>query len=298
MSLQKTRWCFTLNNPTNEEISALNLKASDFTYLVYGKETGDSGTPHLQGFVIFPRSVRLATAKRSISNRCHVEAARGTSKQASDYCKKDGDFEEFGTLPGEQQGKRTDWDRYRDWVESLGRLPTKREIIRYNPSLFARYSSRCLEIANAFLPPVGLTGDEQPRFGWQSRLVGRIESEPNRRSIDFVVDPAGNSGKSWICRYALSKWPDKVQVLRIGKRDDLAYSIDETKSIFLFDVPREQMQFLQYSVMESLKDQMIYSPKYESSFKILRHVPYVAVFSNEQPDMNKLTADRYHIINV
>lgn len=296
--MQVSRWCFTLNNYSDDEVAALVTKGPQFKYIVFGKEVGDSGTPHLQGFVIFNHSLRINSVKRLIGNRCHVEPAKGTSKQAADYCKKDGDFQEFGDIPVEQ-GKRKDWDAYKEFVIDLGRIPSKREVILYNPSLYARYSNKCFEIAEAFLDPPKLVGDtEQPRFGWQSRVCGRIGSVPSRRSIDFVVDPQGAAGKSWVCRYALSKYPEKVQVLRIGKRDDLAYSIDETKSIFLFDVPRDQMQFLQYSVLESLKDQMIFSPKYESKFKVLRHVPYVAVFSNEAPDLNKLTHDRFNLINV
>jgi len=101
-----------------------------------------------------------------------------------------------------------------------------------------------------------------------------------------------------MCRWALSKFPSKVQVLKIGKRDDLAYAIDETKRVFLFDVPREQMQYLQYSILEMLKDRMIFSPKYESGMKILPVSVQVIVFSNEQPNEEALTHDRYEIINV
>lgn len=74
--------------------------------------------------------------------------------------------------------------------------------------------------------------------------------------------------------------------------------IDIDKSIFLFDIPRGQMTYLQYSVLESMKDRMIFSPKYESSFKILRSTPHVIVFSNEAPDMNAMSTDRFKVINV
>ena len=32
--------------------------------------------------------------------------------------------------------------------------------------------------------------------------------------------------------------------------------------------------------------------------KVLRHVPYVAVFSNEHPDMEAMSTDRYNVIEV
>jgi len=142
-------------------------------------------------------------------------------------------------------------------------------------------------------------GVGEPRLGWQLTVGALIESDtPTARSIHFVVDPDGGKGKSWICRWALTKYPDKVQILRIGKRDDLAYAIDETKRCFIFDIPREQMTYLQYSVLESLKDQMIFSAKYESSLKVLRNPVQVIVFSNEKPDVTQLTQDRFHLIEI
>lgn len=293
---QAKRWCFTLNNPVEADKAKLNALGSSCDYLVYGNEVGESGTPHLQGFVILSRSYRFNTVKDLLGERVHLEVARGNNKQAADYCKKDGDFTEFGTLPG-QQGKRTDWDRYREYISDLGRLPSRRELASSFPSLYARYSKKCFEIAEAFLPSPSLTTSE-PRFGWQANLAAKLETDPDPRKINFVVDPAGNSGKSWFCQYALSRWFDQTQIFRIGKRDDLAYAVDVSKSIFLLDVPRNQMIYLQYSFLESLKDRMIFSPKYESSFKLLGSVPHVVVFSNEEPDMNELTDDRYNIINI
>lgn len=296
--VQVSRWCFTINNYSDEDINRLNDLGCN--YLVYGKEVGDSGTPHLQGFVIFRRSCLFTTAKRLLGQNAHVEVTNGTSQQASDYCKKDGDFVERGTLgQGANRGKRTDWDDYRDWVQGLGRLPSEREIIIFNPSLYARYTKKCWSIARAFLPSPDLVADSTPRFGWQTRVAGLVQTDsPSPRAIHFVVDEEGAKGKSFMCRWAISKFPDKVQVLRIGKRDDLSYAIDDTKTVFLFDVPRNQMTFLQYSVLESLKDRMIFSPKYESALKILMHNVQVIVFCNEKPDETQLTGDRFNIITI
>ena len=89
---------------------------------------------------------------------------------------------------------------------------------------------------------------------------------------------------------------DLTQRLSVGKRDDVAYALDVSKSIFLFDIPREQLQYLQYSVLESLKDQCVFSPKYESLSKVLPNPVHVVVFTNEEPDMTKMTEDRYEIV--
>lgn len=294
------RYCFTINNYVDAEVNALELLGAStrIQYLIYGKEVGENGTPHLQGFVIFRSAVRFTNAKRHIGTRAHVEVTRGTSQQAADYCKKENDFKEHGSLPNEP-GKRNDWERYKEYVMELGRVPTQRELILHNTSLYARYAKKCYEIANAYLASPDLVGEQgEPRFGWQTRCAGLVEGEPSARSIHFFVDPTGGNGKSWMCRWAISRFPDKVQILRIGKRDDLAYAVDETKQVFIFDVPRQQMTYLQYSVLESLKDQMIFSAKYESSLKVLRNKVQVIVMCNEPPDQSQLTGDRYNIINI
>ena len=83
-------WCFTLNN-YNEEDYALFLEPnSSLSYCCVGKEVGDSGTPHLQGFLSFSNARRLnGVTQAYFAGRGHWEISRSPSK-AADYCKKDG----------------------------------------------------------------------------------------------------------------------------------------------------------------------------------------------------------------
>lgn len=94
----------------------------------------------------------------------------------------------------------------------------------------------------------------------------------------------------------MTKHSDKTQVLSIGKRDDIAHVIDVSKSVFFFNVPRGGMEFFQYTILEQLKDRMVFSPKYNSKMKFLHKTPHVLVFCNEEPDLTKMSEDRYHIV--
>ncbi len=89
-------WCFTINNPDDFEKDGDNL--NDYDYCILGQEIGDDGTPHVQGYIAMKRKTTLRNMK-ILMPRAHLEMMRGSSKEASDYCKKDGNFIECGDLP-------------------------------------------------------------------------------------------------------------------------------------------------------------------------------------------------------
>ncbi len=82
------KWCFTLNNYTDEEYGAMvpcfRGLAKKF---IIGDEIGDLGTPHLQGYVEFSKKLRPLSLK--LSNRIHWEKARGNSDENYQYCSKE-----------------------------------------------------------------------------------------------------------------------------------------------------------------------------------------------------------------
>ena len=309
------RWCFTLNNYTPAEYQAILDSADNFDYLIVAREHGDSGTPHLQGYFILNTKLRLRNVKQ-LSNqafqRAHLEVSRGTPQEASDYCKKGdvdpenpdqrlpADYEEFGELPVSQQGKRNDFERFRDWILSLEQRPTDAEVFIEFPSLYGRYRQNLSNIMDLIAPAPRLVHGPVDLRPWQQRIHNIIDDEPvNNRQVIFVVDPEGNSGKSFLTRYWFTLFPERIQLLSIGRRDDLAHAIDITKSIFAFDIPRGGMEFMQYNVLEQLKNGVIFSPKYCSQTKILRETRvHVIVFCNEEPDRSKMTADRFIIYHI
>ena len=85
-------------------------------------EVGESGTPHLQGFVYF----KNARVMPKWNKRIHWERAKHIAK-AIEYChKEDKEPFEFGSKP--EHGKRTDLDALRSAVTEEG-LNSMRKII-------------------------------------------------------------------------------------------------------------------------------------------------------------------------
>lgn len=84
-----------------------NLLAIECRYIIVGRECGESGTPHLQGYIEFHNAKSFRTIKRLIPS-AHIEKAKGDSKANRDYCSKDGDFEERGerSLTRSEKGQK------------------------------------------------------------------------------------------------------------------------------------------------------------------------------------------------
>lgn len=95
-------WCFTINNynvDVLERIASLDqFIGSSIQYIIIGKETGESGTPHIQGYIQFSRRQRMQQVKKFIGQNAHLEVSRGTAREASRYCMKEHDYQEFGEL--------------------------------------------------------------------------------------------------------------------------------------------------------------------------------------------------------
>lgn len=170
-------WCFTLNNYEETDVDAFTCLGTELpspvVYLVFGRETGEQGTPHLQGFISFSKRKSLAFIKGLLCNRIHAEIAKGTPAQASTYCKKDGDFKEFGTVPG-GQGTRTDLQLV---AKKIREGTSFREVAEQHPDAVLRYGSGILRLRRLYRPERphppqiwifwGVTGTGKTRRVWE-----------------------------------------------------------------------------------------------------------------------------------
>lgn len=88
---------FTWNNYTTEHIE--HLKSQVFKYLMFGREKGQKGTPHLQGMILFENPRAFENVRKKVFlERAHVEVTHSMSALMK-YNKKEGDWEEYGIKP-------------------------------------------------------------------------------------------------------------------------------------------------------------------------------------------------------
>jgi hypothetical protein len=101
-------YCFTINNPSDDDDKQLGHLHSAVDYLVYGRETGKDGTPHYQGYVELSEPQRFSWLKKRLT-RAHLERKQGSRTQARDYCfKEDKTPTEVGHFREDKSGKRND----------------------------------------------------------------------------------------------------------------------------------------------------------------------------------------------
>ena len=96
-------WCFTLNNYNKGDEEHIQAYIKTLArYIIYGREIGADGTPHLQGYVYFHNQRQRKSVARMLP-RAHLSPANGSAQQNRVYCTKEGNFFEFGDIPMEKE---------------------------------------------------------------------------------------------------------------------------------------------------------------------------------------------------
>lgn len=165
-------WILTLNNPRhhfNEQLPGFpNLsdeglfkyffQKADLRYGIGQLERGEEGTEHFQTFIVCDRSRRFAWVRALLGPLVHIERVR--NRRASiDYCQKSetrisGPYE-FGTLPGEGSGARSDLYELAERINQFRSVRAiaaeyPREFIKYHQGLRKLHSHTQQSIARAY----------------------------------------------------------------------------------------------------------------------------------------------------
>lgn len=132
---------------------------------------------------------------------------------------------------------------------------------------------------------------------WQDKLAKKLEKEPNDRTINWLWEPNGGSGKTAMARWLAIR---QGAIVVGGKASDAKYAISEQVAkgsyprIVVFTFSRTYERFVSYQAMEEIKDGIFFNNKYESK-QCIFNPPHVVVFANFPPDEEKLSRDRWNI---
>lgn len=199
-------WVFTINNPISSDRVQVTQLQEYARYYIAGREVGeDRQTPHLQGYVYFAHACGLARVKQLLP-RAHLECQRGTAKQAIEYCRKDGDYDEWGDPPDPGGGK-TQREKWIELVElsEQGKL----ELIRDKfPGEYFRYQERIRSLR--IRPAIPLDGELEHEWWYGTTGTGK-----SRRLWDMYPDHYAKELNKWWDGYcdenivAIEEWAPK-----------------------------------------------------------------------------------------
>lgn len=302
---------FTLNNYTPAQELALRGAVGQvgIKYIVFGREIGEQGTPHLQGYLQSNQK-----NKDRFHKKLDIFVVPQKAPKALDaiiYCKKDGDFFEAGEPDNElkgfaKQGQRSDLDEVKAAImrgETYDEICDAHfgEAAKYGRFIKERIQARDTNKELSSLREAFSNASLRP---WQKALVDIVEEDPNPRAIHWIWESTGNTGKSWMTKYLAAM--HNACIMTVGKKQDMAYLYSKNPSkVIVFDLSRTtepgegREHFLDgaYSLAEDLKNGLVTSYKYDSA-NVLTTGCHVIFFANFPPDMTKWSQDRYFIKNL
>lgn len=172
------------------------------TYAICGLEIGESGTPHMQGFVhcgIPPKDGGLqfwrAHLKMPNINKAHFENAKGTDEQNQKYCSKEGVYMEWGEPTENQSIFKKIMDTAKVSIE---------EAMEIDPEAGLKYVNQIVTIWNMFNTNGSIMNKTLPELRpWQKRALEKLENQSSRQIL-FVVDIEGGKGKSVLAKHIMS----------------------------------------------------------------------------------------------
>lgn len=169
-------YCFTYNNyPT--DLEPLNLIFAEYcTYCIYGREVGESGTPHLQGYFQLKKKERIRGVIGKFPGM-HLAVAKGGYQANVEYCSKEGQIFVLG-VPS-SSGKREGLSEACEIIRAQRPL---NEVAQTCPVVYVKYY-RGLEALSSAL---AATRNFKTQVYWYWGSTGTGKS---RRCAD--AEPAG-----------------------------------------------------------------------------------------------------------
>lgn len=255
-------WVFTLNNfIEDDKIRIENYAKKEKCKLVMQAEKGESGTPHLQGFIEFINarsfsSVKKALSKNDKDKRIHIEKARN-AKAAEEYCKKEDTRIEEPIIIDNKKKRRVLYDKL-DHVEPYPWQKDVIELVKTEPD------------------------DRTINWYWEAEGNCGKTALAKHLCIKYPNKVLYLSGKCTDVKYTIMKFLE-------NDNNDV--------EILIFDFVRSTEQFISYEALETVKNGIFCNSKYECGM-VQYNSPHVIVFANFTPDQSKLSQDRWRIVNI
>lgn len=137
-----------------------------------------------------------------------------------------------------------------------------------------------------------------PLHPWQSAIKESCTAHPDDRTVNWVCNKGGRVGKSWFTKFMFIH--HDALCLSYGTAGDLLNLVSKNmgRRTYFFDLPRVKPGVLcssdLYAAVESVKNGMVMNTKYETKIEVMKS-PHVWVFSNELPNFESLTGDRWKV---
>lgn len=138
-------------------------------------------------------------------------------------------------------------------------------------------------------------------YSWQLDIFNMLNGPIDRDKIVWVCNERGGCGKSEFCKYMYFHFKiPKLQVAKASDLKNLVYKMADSAT-YLVDITRtisaqDSMDDM-YCALEDLKNGFVVNTKYETGMKCFAR-PHVVVFSNQMPDLTKLSGYKWSVFRV
>lgn len=262
-------------------------------------ETSEDGYEHTHALLMFSKKINWAGQSCLDFNKVHGNYESVKNVNASKlYIQKQNLV---------LQIKRTSNDKFQSKIETLLNEDSDLDAIKSVASNFSEVSG-ILAVRELWRPQIKrkyLKFQNVKLFPWQESLNSLLKEEPNDRTIFWVVDEIGNSGKSFYSQYMEYLDHNKyINCQGMGRIEDAALIIKnalrngwESWCIFIDLSRATENQKSIYNIIEQLKNGKMCSTKYNSNI-VDFDTPHVVVFSNWWPMLRWQSADRWNLYNI
>ncbi len=136
-------------------------------------------------------------------------------------------------------------------------------------------------------------------LNWQQHLFNCLVEKPNPRRIFVIVDPVGNSGKSFFVTNYCRLYPNTTVLLSNTREADMFYNASNyaERRVVLLDISRSETQSINYGAIEALKNGFFVNSKYRSC-SVDGPPPHLVIFTNSEPKYEALSMDRWYILHL